>query len=106
MFRTHGGDKNLTDLETYPKLGLEFHLLFERKWKSVVLDHWSCCEYFLKKIIVISSHEPIDLGLREFSQSLALSFREKGKNFNLIEFMALARLWKVATTSSNSLMCT
>ena len=59
-----------------------------------------------KNAFVISSHVPIDLGLKEYNQLFALSLSEKGKNFNLTMLVTSARLLNVATTSSNSRICT
>ena len=47
----------------------------------------------------------MDLGLKEYSQLFALSLKEKGKNLRRVKSRALVWLVKVATTSSNSLMC-
>lgn len=47
----------------------------------------------------------MDLGLKELSQVFAFSLREKGNNFNLMVFSLHDWSWKVAQTSSNSLMC-
>ncbi|PON42474.1 hypothetical protein TorRG33x02_335790 [Trema orientale] len=96
-----------------------YSLNLSQDWYMVSLSFWAnvgicllrllilwCRKYLLKKVYVISAHVPMDLGPKKYSQLFALSFRENGKNFNPAASTALGRLWKVAVTSSNSLMCT
>ena len=52
----------------------------------------------MKNVWVISFHEPMDLGLKEYSQLFALSLKEKRKNLRRVKSRALDWLVKVATT--------
>ena len=45
-------------------------------------------KYFLKNSCVILPYVPIDLGLNEYNQLFALSFKEKGKKFSLTIYIA------------------
>jgi len=59
---------------------------------------------FFKKSACISLHVPIDL-CKEFSQSLALSFRENGNNLSRMVSSVHVLSIKVLHTSSKSLIC-
>ena len=67
-------------------------LNLSQAWYKVSLsfcEHFEICllrEFvlYLGNSCVISSHVPIDIGLNEYNQLFALSFKEKGKTLSLI----------------------
>jgi len=98
---------HLTSLWTFPKLGEMTHLDYKKNssFDIVRLPSYEWGSIFFKNSACISLHVPIDLGRKEFSQSLALSFRENGNNLSWMVFLVHVLSIKVLHTSSKSLMC-
>jgi hypothetical protein len=71
----------------------------------VKLPSYEWGSIFFKNSACISFHVPIDLGRKEFSQSLALSFKENVNNLSRMVSSVHIISIKVLHTSSKSLMC-
>lgn len=111
-FHTYGVGRGLITLWIFHMLGIMPQYLFLGKCWNLSYrligggDGGSGGEgeYLLKKDWVISAYIPMDFDLKRYGQLFSLSFKGKRKKLNITRSITFGWLWKVVTTSSNSLI--